>query len=637
MSKSKKKGQKKVSKTTSNNSLLYLGAILGLSLLAMIPIFSGGILNYDDELYIAQNPFIQNFEIGKLFTEFYANQYSPLAMLLMALQYKLGFGIGALKTISVLLHLGNTALVFFIIKKLFGKLEWAALVAVLFSLCPLQMESVAWLAASMKIGTYALFFLGTIWLYLKYLDKEEKHYLFGAFALFLAACLCKEQAVALAPSLLAIDYLKKRSIFSAKVLIEKIPFFVLALIFGVLTLKASESFEVKQVIYDYGLGERLLFAAYTLGYYFVKMIIPVNLSFFYTYPIQGAIPLYYYLYLLVFLGVLGLFVQAIRNNNRVLIFALLFFGINIGLTIFTQVLSVRDVIMADRYIYIPAIGWFIALAFFIEKIIVPRAGKQSFLYATGILAIIMAALSFQRAKVWNNSISLFSDVIEKEAYADKINPYLALPYNNRGIALKRDKKIAEAMQDFEAAIKANPKYASGYLNRGNIYFDQKKNDAALADYTKALSLEPKNERALSARAAIYARRGELERALQDVNAAIKIDPYFLDALGNRALLLMNLNRHKEAIDDFSTALKYNNQDHASYSARGICYSRLGQYDKCIQDQTSALRIRPNQGAYYLNRSVAHRDKGDKVKAQQDAQKAQQLGTQVGADYLDSIR
>lgn len=649
MSKPKKKSNKKKSqaKNASASSRAWIAnfsIVLALTLIAMLPVLSTGLLNYDDELYITENPFIQAFDIGNLFTEIYQNQYSPIAMTLMALQYKLGFSVGLLKFVSVLWHLLNTALVFFIVDNLFRPLKWAqphimaTFAALLFGVSTMQLESVAWLAASMKIGSYAFFSLLSIYLYLKYLDQNDKKFLWISLGVFVLACLCKEQAVALAPTLVLIDYFKKRAWLSPKILIEKIPFFIVALAFGLLTLKASSAAEVKHLVYDFNLGERILFASYALGSYFTKLTMPFNLSFFYTYPVKGAVPAYYYIYAILFLAVLSLLFNAIRRDNRVVVFGILFFLINIGLTIFTQVLSVRDVIMADRYVYLSSIGWFVILGYLLFNVIGKHFGEATGRYIGGLMVIAMTIITFMRGPVWKDSLAIFTDVIEKEEYTDgRKNPYLALPYNNRGIAYKRKGDVQKAMTDFNSAIAASQKYASGFLNRGNIYFNRGDNKMAMKDYDQTLKLDSNNAKALSARGAIYAQSGQMDRALTDLNKAIELEPYFTDALSNRGLVYMDQGNYKASIADFTKILEFDPRADDIYSTRGVVYSKAGQIDQSIQDHSKAIQLNPNKGSYYINRAYAYSTKGNKTAALQDAQRAQQLGAKVSTDFLNSLR
>ena len=631
---SKKKITKKTiagnKKTSSPSKLPWMWIALIGTLIAYVMVFGNDFVNYDDDIYITENPLIQNLEIGNLFSKFYFSQYSPLAMSIMGIEFKIfGNNPAAIHAISLLFHLGNVALVFLIFKNLTKEIAIAGLVALFFGIHPVQVESVAWLSGSMKIGTYALFFFLSILFYLKYLEQDQKPKMMLAVFFMLLACLCKEQAVVLPVVLMAIDYFKDRKVFSSKVIAEKIPFFILALIFGVITLMATKSGQGENefIPVSWSLGERLLFSFHASAMYIVKLIFPFDLSAYYTYPRQGEIPAYFYATPLLILGALAGAFIAIKKNLKWLAFGLLFFLINIGLSGLVSIMSVRDVIMADRYIYVAAIGVFFILIHFVYSF----KNKISFppYFLLFALAIGYSALTFSRVGKWKDSVSIFSDVISKESYKNgKVNPYLALPYNNRGVELKNKyKKLDEGMRDFESAIKANASYASGYLNRGNIFFNSNQDDKAIQDYNKVLELEPNNDKALSARGAIYGKRGQYDLALKDLSAAIEEDEYFLDAYSNRALVLMYKNSHGEAIKDLDAYLRLKPNTPSIHDLRGVCYATIGKYDAAIQDYNKAINLSPRQGAYYKNRSKAYRAKGQEAQANADAQKARELGAQ----------
>ena len=146
----------------ARNQLLWLGLVLLATFAAYLPVLRAGFTNYDDGLYILENPMVRNLDWGHLkdiFSTIYQNQYAPIATLIMAIEVKV-FGATAapLKAIAVLFHLVNTVLVFELIRQLFKRFDYAIITAGLFALNTVQVESVAWLAGSMKIGAYSLFF-----------------------------------------------------------------------------------------------------------------------------------------------------------------------------------------------------------------------------------------------------------------------------------------------------------------------------------------------------------------------------------------------------------------------------------------------------------------------------------------------
>ena len=638
-SKQKLKKESKVKKSSDKLSPFspWLLLAIGLSLVAYFSLVNNQFINYDDDLYVTENPLIQNLEIKELFQAkggWFYSQYSPVAMTLLGLEFKVFNGNPKMiRATSILIHLINVLLVFFIFRRLLGNEMAAGLIAMLFGVHPMQVESVSWLAASFKIGTYAMFFLMACLQYIKYLDNQKKANLVFGFFFFVLACMCKEQAVALPVLLLAIDYFKKRN-FSTALIIEKIPFFVVSMIFGYITLTASSSGDVSNLaekVYNFGFGERLVFACYSMGMYTVKLIVPFKLSAYYTYPRAGAIPAYFYVFPLLVIGLIASMVLAYIKDKRWLVFGILFFLINVGLTVFTSLLSVREVIMADRYVYLPCLGIFFILVHLVisnkDKIPFP---SQYLLLAMGL---IFTVLSFFRVQVWKTTETVFTDVINKETIPNKINPYLAMPYNNRGIFFKGNNQIDKARKDFESAIKCNSSYPSGYMNRGNIYFNEgmalqnnptkmnQLHDLALADYDKTLELDPKTKRAYSARGGIYANRGQYEKALVEMNKSIELDSRFVNGYSNRALIYLRMNRFQEAIQDCTSLLKLDPTDAPIYDMRGVCHANLKNYDAAIADYTRAIKVNPRIKSFYQNRAKSYRAKGMEAEAQRDEAKA----------------
>src|SRR4030095_6597299 len=130
-------------------------------------------------------------------------------------------------------------LVFQLIRQLFKRFDYAIITAGLFALNTVQVESVGWLAASMKIGAYSLFFLSSLLAYVRYLKDKSRGWFCLSLFLFLLSCLCKEQAIALPVTLLAIDYVYYRRVIDRRVLLEKAPFFIVSLIFAIVTLSLT--------------------------------------------------------------------------------------------------------------------------------------------------------------------------------------------------------------------------------------------------------------------------------------------------------------------------------------------------------------------------------------------------------------
>ncbi|NNC82412.1 MAG: tetratricopeptide repeat protein [Flavobacteriales bacterium] len=635
----KRKAAKKKKKSEALSAFqsrpLWLILPLIATLIAFQGIYDNEYINYDDDVYVTENVPLRTMDVETLFSEEYMNQYSPLAMTLMGQVFRISDGDPtAVRTYSVLIHVLCVLMVFVVFRQLFRDDYAAAALALLFGVHPMQVESVAWLAASMKIGSYTLFFLVSMWAYIRFKQTGKSKFYVLTFIAFLASCLCKEQAVVLPVVLVALDYLQGQSLFEKKTWFNKLPLLLISVIFGVVTLQASGGDELAQKIYEFSFADRVVFASYSIGMYVVKLFVPIDLSFFYTYPVKGEVPAYFYLFPFLVIGLLFGLWKAYLREKRWLVFGILFFLVNVALTTMTAIMSVRDVIMADRYVYLAALGVFFCFIQFTLN----RAEKQSWLkYLPLILAVPFLMSSISRVESFQDSVTVFSDVIEKGQYEDRLNPYLALPYNNRGIAYKRAGQRDIALKDYEQAIASNPSYPNAHLNKGNLYFDAGQDEEALAAYDKVLSLQSDNAKALSARGAIYAKKKQYDKAIEDLSKAIKIDRYFLDAYSNRALTYLDMLQLDKAIADVSTIIGFAPDRDDMYEFRGYLYSQQSSYKQAHADFSQAIRLNPQKSNYYYNRAIANRGLGDKAAARQDADKARSLGYTVPQEFYDSIR
>jgi hypothetical protein len=206
-------------------------------------------VRWDDDWYIQENPQILELSPGSisdLFTTFFKGQYSPVSTLILGIQYHLSGGTPALlHFFSLLFHLANTLLVFIFIRKISDRFYVALFTAALFALHPMQVEAVAWISAQ-KVILYTFFFLASMILYLRYIEKQGYTWYLYSILAFLLSFFSKEQAVMLPVTLIGIDYLLGRDLLSKRVIMEKVPFLILSVIMGVVTIYSSRTGEFYQ-------------------------------------------------------------------------------------------------------------------------------------------------------------------------------------------------------------------------------------------------------------------------------------------------------------------------------------------------------------------------------------------------------
>ena len=387
------------------------------------------LMTWDDSFYFTENNDIKDLHwtnIKLFFTEFYLGNYQPITVLMYAIEYKLVGNSSYLYHLNnIILHIINTFLVFVLIRKISSKNVMVALItASFFAIHPMHVESVVWVSERKDV-LYSFFFLLSLIIYTNYYKSGKLKHLILTCIFFVLSCLTKSAAVILPLVLLLLDYYSNRK-YSWKMFVEKVPFFAISLIFGIVALNSQKSAIPATPI----ISNHFLVVSFSLISYIFKAFIPVHLSAIYPYPIEsgGTLPIMYYLSLL-FIGLLILFVWYSCRWGKDVVFGFLFFIITIILVL--QFVEVGFATMADRYTYIPYIGLFFIVGKFFEYLYnsVNRNYKKytNYLLVAIIFGFItFSTISYGRVKLWKNDGALFSDVLNK--YPDCVGAL-----NNRGV------------------------------------------------------------------------------------------------------------------------------------------------------------------------------------------------------------
>ena len=435
----------KLDKTT----LLWLGVLLLVTFLCFSNALNNNFLEWDDTSYIHENKAIQKLDyqhVKEIFTSFYMANYHPLTSLSYAVEYSI---VGTKSTFlyhidNVLLHLLNLLLVFFLFRLVTGK-NWVGLImAALFALHPTRVESVAWISERKDV-LYTFFFLLSLLLYQKFSTSgkklSDKNYLL-AIVFFLLSLMSKSAAVTLPVVFLLFDYLNKRKFTTASIL-EKLPFFALSVVFGILALKSQT--EAINDLPDYSILNRFLLLNFTVLKYIYLAFVPIGLSGLHPYPaiVNGSLPLEYNIAPIFLLAIISAVIYSFRKT-RVVIFGVLFFMVTISLVL--QVLPVGGAILSERYTYVPYLGLYFIMAWYAAMYIEEKGKSFSSVKpfvsaALGILLVIYGFTTYSRNRVWKEDLSLWDDVIA--TYPN--TAYTA--YLDRGKAKLDKKDIKGAYED----------------------------------------------------------------------------------------------------------------------------------------------------------------------------------------------
>ena len=599
-----------------------LFAILILTVIIYRPVFFNSFV-WDDGPYVQNNLNVQSFNLKNILFNFEMGNYHPLTMLAFAAEhYFFGLNETGFHAVNLFLHLLNIVLVFYVVFLLIGNPAIAILVSLLFGIHPLHVESVAWIS-ELKDLLYTFFFLGSYIFYIRYIQFSKNKFYILSLILFLASTLSKAMAVCLPVVFFLTDYFKGRKI-NSKTILEKLPFLLISFSMGILAIFAQKSSGSIQDITNYSFFERVIFAGYGFMSYLIKSIVPVNLSAYYPYPIKSGetIPTIYFIYFLLFIGLVAGVVYSIRYTKKIF-FGITFFAITVFLVL--QLLPVGGAIMADRYSYVPLIGIFYLMAeginsLFKKKLIFPAV------ILIGIFVIFFSIKTYERNLTWKNGLSLWSDVISK---------YQTVPvaYNNRGIDLVKINNNKEALIDFNKALELRPGYVSALTNRGHLFMDERNFDMALKDYNLAVKLQPNDAEIFLNRGNLFQNMQKFDEALSDYNMSIKLFPSSSQAFYGRGLLMMQNKKTDLAYTDFSESIRLFPSFTEAYINRGIALQEMNRFEDAILDFNKAIKLNPADPKAYFNRANVFAALKRYAEAIIDFSKAIELKNDYGLAYF----
>ena len=651
-------GKKEKGIITKNREMILLAGVVLVTIFTYLPVLHHQFTNWDDNDYVTENPHIRMLSavnLNYIFTKPAALNYHPLTILSLALNYRLsGTNPFSYFLVNLLLHLLNTVLVFYFILLITGRNKPLALfVAAIFAVHPMHVESVAWISERKDV-LYSLFFIAALITWVFFMAKNRWYWYLCTFVLFGFAALSKPSSVVFPLILFVTDYLHKRK-FSLRLIVEKIPFLAVSVFIGMATLHAQLGKSVVDIRY-FNFVQQFLFASYGFFFYICKLIIPTGLSALHPVPVFNnslGLPWIYFITPFINLLIVGLVWFSVRYS-RLPVFGLVFYLLNIVLTLL--VVQVGSAVVAERYSYLSYIGLLVGLGWLILEVAGRLKIPLRWIYTLmALFFVVCTALAVQRVPVWENSGSLWSDVISR--YPE--NP---TAYNNRGYFFVEEKHYDQALPDFTRAIELRPAFIDALNNRGSLYRLENRHRLAIADYTKALMLDSTYIKALSGRGTAYAALGILDSALADFNKAIRINPVLADALGdrgevyfrlgmfenavedctrkiaifpdntpsylNRGVAYSSLRKWDLAIKDYSFVLQTSAGNPSVYEWRGVAYSNTGSYQHAIDDFTTAIRLNPVKPSLYLNRAEALEKTGDHRKELDDLNTARKLGAIV---------
>jgi len=551
-------------------SVLVYSVLILATLSVYLPVRNFDFTNYDDDVYVFQNPRVlggltcKNILWSLTATE--AANWHPLTWISHMTDIQIfGLKAGCHHLTSVGFHILNTVLLLVWLNTITGEFWKSSFVAALFALHPLHVESVAWIAERKDVLCTFFCFLALLF-YTHYCQKKKRQQYLLALFFFICALMAKPMAVTLPFVFLILDYwpLKRfPEVFTKKIpvhdkralgqlLVEKIPFLMLSFLSCLATLVVQHRFVSSIETFPLLLRIANSFISYTE--YLTKMVFPFPLAVLYPHP--RMISLWKLTAsLFVILSITFLTILKIRRRPWLAVGWFWYLGTLVPVIGLVQV-GMQG--YADRYTYIPLIGLFIMVAWQVPEMAHQFFKHRTFALSTGAAGILVVLwiLTLFQVRQWENSITLFEhalkstagnfvahnnlgiSLVEKGDYneaiiqyrqAIRIIPGFCDPYYNLGFISYKQGNIQEAIFRFQDAIACNPNFAQSYYFLADFYFELKQIDNAIIHYEKALKIRPDYIKAMTNLGIALEFIGKTDKSLALFKEAKRIDPDFADA------------------------------------------------------------------------------------------------------------
>jgi cytochrome c-type biogenesis protein CcmH/NrfG len=605
------------SKPSENSKTWLICGLLALSIVAAYwPVMGYAFTDYDDKDYVRQNPHVLNGlnwpDVVWAFIHFYASNWHPLTWLSHMLDVQLfGLNAGGHHVTSVLFHASDTVLLFLCLSQATGFLWRSAMVAALFGLHPLHVESVAWVAERKDVLS-TFFFLLTLMAYTRYVKQARNDecqvrgtmvaargcvvspFYWLALFCFAFGLMSKPMLVTLPFVLLLLDYWPLNRIRNSEfgirnsisLLMEKIPFFALSAGSCVITYFAQQSGNAVMTITIMPVDVRIQNALISYRAYLHKMLWPHALAV--CYPLQFPINTDQAVMAFFILLLISSSVFSFRRRRPFLITGWLWY---LGTLVpVIGLVQVGGQAMADRYTYVPSIGVFIALIWLVAEISIQWPCRR---WLLGMLSACVLSscwvLTAAQVHYWQNS-----ETLSRHALA--VTPDNAAMQILLGNALREEGKAEEAGQHFAEAARIWPNTVAAQFSLALVLVELGKLDEAIDYCQAALKIQPHDTKIHYLLGNTFSSQGKWAEAIAEYKAVLQIEPDHLFALNDLAWLLAtasdpHFRDGSEAVQLAEKACQLSNYQVTKYvGTLAAAYAEAGRFADAVKTGKIAISL-----------------------------------------------
>jgi tetratricopeptide (TPR) repeat protein len=628
-----------------------------LTVLLFLPVLRAGFI-WNDDSFLTQNPLIHAADgLRRFWASTEAPDYFPLTSTSLWLEWRIfGDHAAGYHVINVLLHAGSVVLLWLVLRKL--RVPGAWLGAAVFAVHPVNVESVAWITERKNTLSMVLF-LTAAWAFLRFDDTENSdrsrwRWYAGSMLAFALALTAKTSTVVLPMMLLGLLAWRRRP--TRKDIARLLPYFVLALVFGLVTMWFQSHRAIHtHVVRDDGLLSRTAIAARAVWFYAGKALLPTDLLFVYPrWPI-GSVTWTSFVPLIGLAAIFALCLAFRRSFGRPLGFALALYVIALLPALgFIDIYFMRYSLVSDHWQYIAMT----VAAASIGAILVRAARATQVERALPILAALLLSVyslaSWRQQAIYRDESSLWADTLARNpsawiAHADlggsllaagrsedaaahfrsaleqvpedpdlhanlakallvgrrfaeaaaeferavRGRPDSAELHDDLGIALQGQNRMDEAIRQHREAIRLDPQSTEAYINLGNAYFTLARNDEAIESYRKAIRVSPDDALAHNNLSATLLRVGKLDDALNEQKEAVRCDPQSAPLRIALARQLGDVGRRAEAVDVYEAAIRLAPRDAHAHVELADMLCRDSRVTEAAAEFELAMRAAPN--------------------------------------------
>ncbi len=591
-------------------------AVAAVGFLAFANSLGNGLV-FDDVSIIAENPAIRHLsDLRAIFAAGYWPDakvdllYRPLVIFSYALNYAVaGLAPFPYHLVNVLLHAGNSALVYRLVGALFRTRGLALVTAAAFALHPIHTEAVANVVGRAELLANVFLFLSWLW-YLRWEEapaRARPRWLAASLVAFGLALFAKEHAVVLLGLLVLTDLLRafERGLPPGRALWENarrayawylLPLggYLLARLSVLGVLLGGQAWFLANPIAHSGAWARMMTAIKVLGKYLWLLLVPVRLSADYSY---NQIPVSRSLLepgvlagLLGLLGAGALAVYAWRRRPAIMV----------GISIFAiTILPVSNfpfpigTMMAERVLYLPSLGFCLLLAVAVTTLAVRPRWRGLAIGAFALLLLGYGTRTVLRNWDWRSGVVLF-------AAAARTSPESAVAQFNLGTSLLLKGDLSGARRSIEKSLQIYPNYGDAHTNLGVIFEEEGKFDEAIRAYQTAIRVDPKYAPAHLNLGFVYLRQGMRSEALEEFRQAASGGAFRVSDFNHLAKGFFLVGSLAEAQESLEIARYYSPEVFIFRNNLGLVYLRRGRWDEAQRELEAAARLKPDSPEVHMN-------------------------------------